>query len=169
MSVFRNESSHVGENHQTHLLQLCRAAPNRSHTLCSHGLLHSRCSHSDHFQANNKNNGNPIVHVSQRRCNGSRTVGDQHEGWWEVEQLLHRLQPKTAVILEYCAQNHACPTGKTSHYLWQSSLDPPGLQSYRLTALGQLFKPKLESSMNMNNTSCTFASIIYFDIKAHLS
>lgn len=81
----------------------------------------------------------------------------------------HRLQPKTAVILEYCAQNHACPTGKTSHYLWQSSLDPPGLQSYRLTALGQLFKPKLESSMNMNNTSCTFASIIYFDIKAHLS
>jgi len=67
----------------------------------------------------------------------------------------HRLQTTPAVILEYCAQNHVCPMDKTSRYSRQSSLDPSGLGSHSLKALGQLSKHKLESSMNMNNTCCT--------------
>lgn len=50
----------------------------------------------------------------------------------------HRLQITPAVILEYCAQNHVCPMDKTRRYLRQSSLDPSGLGSDSLKALGQL-------------------------------
>lgn len=62
-----------------------QSSPNRSHILCSHGWLHARCGHSAHLQPHAKNNGNPIVCLSQRRCNSPTTLGKQHEEGWEVE------------------------------------------------------------------------------------
>lgn len=100
---------------------------------------------------------------------GQLETNTRDGGKWN-SSYQHRLQPKTAVILEYCAQNHVLPH-RQDQPLFVTEL-PWSSWTSELQAKSSgaaLFKPKLESSMNMNNRSCTFASIIYFDIKAHLS
>lgn len=148
-----------------------RSSPNRSHILCSHGWLHARCGHSAHLQPHAKNNGNPLVHLSLRRCNSPTTLGNQHGEGWEVEQLL----PAQASDYACCNFRVLCskpcvPQGQ-DQMLYTTEL-PWFFQTWEWqpkSSGAALFKPKLESSMNMNNTSCTLASIIYFDIEVHLS